>query len=88
VSSLLHLDRSPEPGIREECECLIYVKFILSIVTSFWFLLRLPGPPFTKETSVTTLVDAGVNVAIGVVDEYAARNTKFDLAWVCYGLRI
>lgn len=28
------------------------------------------------------LLKAGVNVAIGVVDEYTARNTRFDLAWV------
>ncbi|KAF4615672.1 hypothetical protein D9613_012510 [Agrocybe pediades] len=42
----------------------------------------LAGPPLTKDTSITTLLDAGVNVAIGVVDEYAARNLRFDLAWI------
>src|ERR1700683_1258619 len=43
---------------------------------------RLPGPPLSYESAVTTLLAKGVNVAIGVVDEYTARNTRFDLAWV------
>lgn len=28
------------------------------------------------------LLDAGVNVAIGVVNESTARNTRLDIAWV------
>ncbi len=28
------------------------------------------------------LLRHGVNVALGVVDEFAARNTRFDAAWV------
>ncbi|KAF7984922.1 hypothetical protein HWV62_9825 [Athelia sp. TMB] len=41
----------------------------------------LPGPPISRETAVTVLMKAGVNVAIGVVHEYTARNLRFDLAW-------
>jgi hypothetical protein len=41
----------------------------------------LPGPPLSKSSNVLTLLDAGVNVAIGVVDESSARNTRFEIAW-------
>ncbi|KII89857.1 hypothetical protein PLICRDRAFT_40029 [Plicaturopsis crispa FD-325 SS-3] len=41
----------------------------------------LPGPPLSYESSVTTLLSHNVNVAIGVIDEYTARNTRLDLAW-------
>lgn len=43
---------------------------------------RLPGPPLSYDSAVTTLLAKGVNVAIGVIDEYSARSTRFDLAWV------
>ena len=42
----------------------------------------LPGPPLSKDSAVTKLLHSGVNVAIGVKDEYDARNTRFDIAWV------
>lgn len=42
------------------------------------------GPPITYDTPLTTLIDNNVTVAIGVRDEYAARNTRFDMAWVCF----
>jgi len=41
----------------------------------------LPGPPLTQDTGITTLLSKGVNVAIGVVDEFAARNTRFEVGW-------
>ncbi|KAF8584419.1 carbohydrate esterase family 9 protein [Ramaria rubella] len=41
----------------------------------------LPGPPITYETPLTTLLAHNVTVAIGIVDEFAARNTRFDVAW-------
>ncbi|KIK33891.1 hypothetical protein CY34DRAFT_98856 [Suillus luteus UH-Slu-Lm8-n1] len=41
----------------------------------------LAGPPITQESLVTALLKAGVNVAIGVVDEYNARNTRFEVGW-------
>ncbi|KDR69239.1 hypothetical protein GALMADRAFT_128703 [Galerina marginata CBS 339.88] len=41
----------------------------------------LPGPPLSKQSSVMALLNAGVNVAIGVVDESSARNTRFEVAW-------
>src|SRR6202044_2721795 len=50
--------------------------------TSLPTLYSLPGPPLSYDSAVTTLLAKGVNVAIGVVDEYAARNTRFALAWV------
>lgn len=41
----------------------------------------LAGPPITQESLVTALLKAGVNVAIGVADEYNARNTRFEAGW-------
>ncbi|OAX43849.1 hypothetical protein K503DRAFT_765464 [Rhizopogon vinicolor AM-OR11-026] len=41
----------------------------------------LAGPPITHESLVTALLKAGVNVAIGIVDEYNARNTRFEVGW-------
>ncbi|KDR69234.1 hypothetical protein GALMADRAFT_215246 [Galerina marginata CBS 339.88] len=41
----------------------------------------LPGPPLSKQSSLLALLNAGVNVAIGVVDESSARNTRFEVAW-------
>ncbi|KAF4602114.1 hypothetical protein EYR40_005318 [Pleurotus pulmonarius] len=42
----------------------------------------LPGPPISNDTAVLKLVEAGVNVGIGVQDAWAARNTRFDVALV------
>ncbi|KAJ3507229.1 hypothetical protein NLJ89_g6423 [Agrocybe chaxingu] len=39
------------------------------------------GPPLSQESTVTTLVKAGVNVGIGVIDEASGRFTRFDVAW-------
>ncbi|KAF8801695.1 amidohydrolase [Phlegmacium glaucopus] len=41
----------------------------------------LPGPPLSKLSSLGALLAEGVNVAIGVIDESAARNTRFEIAW-------
>ncbi|KAH7922182.1 hypothetical protein BV22DRAFT_1114028 [Leucogyrophana mollusca] len=41
----------------------------------------LAGPPITEEGLVARLLRAGVNVGVGVVDEYNARNTRFEVAW-------
>ncbi|KAF8523832.1 hypothetical protein JB92DRAFT_3140680 [Gautieria morchelliformis] len=41
----------------------------------------LAGPPLTYDTPLTTLIENNVTVAIGVRDEFAARNTRFDVAW-------
>jgi hypothetical protein len=42
-----------------------------------------PGPPLTKDTSVTLLSREGVNVAVGIQEKWQARNAKFDATWVC-----
>ncbi|KAJ7075534.1 hypothetical protein B0H15DRAFT_894200 [Mycena belliarum] len=41
----------------------------------------LPGPPLSRKTSVVTLLEHGVNVALGVQSDYDARNARFELAW-------
>jgi hypothetical protein len=48
-----------------------------------WLSHRLAGPPITHESLVTALLKAGVNVAIGVVDEHNVRHTRFEVGWVC-----
>ncbi|KAJ6555140.1 hypothetical protein DFH09DRAFT_1038104 [Mycena vulgaris] len=48
-----------------------------------WEMRRsLPGPPLTEETSFTALLKHGVNVGIGIINEYDARNARFDMAMV------
>ncbi|KAJ7078720.1 hypothetical protein B0H15DRAFT_1025782 [Mycena belliarum] len=39
------------------------------------------GPPLSRKTSVVTLLEHGVNVALGVQSDYDARNARFELAW-------
>ncbi|KAJ6607174.1 hypothetical protein B0H10DRAFT_2073018 [Mycena sp. CBHHK59/15] len=47
-----------------------------------WDLRRiLPGPPLSRKTSVVTLLEHGVNVALGVKSDYDARNARFEIAW-------
>ncbi|KAG0707315.1 composite domain of metallo-dependent hydrolase [Suillus ampliporus] len=41
----------------------------------------LPGPPLTKESAITTLLAHGVTVGVGVVEQWSARSTRFDIAW-------
>ncbi|KAJ7735556.1 hypothetical protein DFH07DRAFT_1065042 [Mycena maculata] len=41
----------------------------------------LPGPPLSRKTSVTTLLEHGVNVGLGVTSEYDTRNARFEIAW-------
>ncbi|KAF8889894.1 hypothetical protein BD779DRAFT_1610936 [Infundibulicybe gibba] len=41
-----------------------------------------PGPPLSRESTVMSLLAKNVTVAVGVVDESAARNTRFELGWV------
>ncbi|KAF8065373.1 hypothetical protein FPV67DRAFT_1628755 [Lyophyllum atratum] len=41
----------------------------------------LPGPPLSRDSALTALLAKNVHVAIGVIDEYNARNARFDIAW-------
>jgi hypothetical protein len=43
---------------------------------------RLPGPPLTNDTAVGVLLAHGVEVGLGVREGNAARNVRFDVAWV------
>jgi len=43
---------------------------------------RLPGPPLTRQTAFTTLMQHGVTVGLGTTDNCLARNIRFDLGWV------
>jgi hypothetical protein len=42
----------------------------------------LAGPPLSEETTISILFKHGVTVAIGAVEEWQARNIRFDIAWV------
>jgi hypothetical protein len=42
---------------------------------------RLAGPPLTNNNLVS-LMENQVTVAVGVPDAWAARNARFDIAWV------
>ena len=53
-------------------------SFVVLTMNNF----SLAGPPLTYDTPLTRLLEHNVTVAIGVRDEFAARNTRFDVAWV------
>ncbi|KDQ21348.1 hypothetical protein BOTBODRAFT_99933 [Botryobasidium botryosum FD-172 SS1] len=40
-----------------------------------------PGPPLTEETTVAILLKHNVTVALGILEEWEARNTRFDIGW-------
>jgi len=47
-----------------------------------WEMKRiLPGPPLTQDTAITTLLAHGVKVGLGILEQWSARNTRFDAAW-------
>lgn len=39
------------------------------------------GPPLSRDSTLMALLAKNVHVAIGVIDEFNARNTRFDIAW-------
>ncbi|KAH0583360.1 hypothetical protein H2248_008989 [Termitomyces sp. 'cryptogamus'] len=41
----------------------------------------LPGPPLSRDSILTALLTKNINVAIGVRDDFDARNARFSLAW-------
>ncbi|EIW84617.1 hypothetical protein CONPUDRAFT_134601 [Coniophora puteana RWD-64-598 SS2] len=41
----------------------------------------LEGPPVTPKSALEVLLGAGVDVALGVVDEFNAQNTRFEIGW-------
>ncbi|KAG7093103.1 hypothetical protein E1B28_009389 [Marasmius oreades] len=53
---------------------------------STWESLRiLPGPPLSEKTAVSTLLEHGVTVGIGVFTgsgAWVARNVRWDAAWI------
>lgn len=42
----------------------------------------LPGPPLTPESSIGALLRHNVTLGLGIVEEWEARLTRFDVAWV------
>ncbi|KAJ7090098.1 hypothetical protein C8R44DRAFT_751081 [Mycena epipterygia] len=63
------------------------VSVILSPVRPYpanWDSRRiLPGPPLSRDSATTTLLNLrhNVNVGLGVNADYDARNARFDMAW-------
>jgi hypothetical protein len=43
----------------------------------------MPGPPLSNDTALVTLLRHGVTVGLGVQNAWEARNTRFDIQWVC-----
>jgi len=41
----------------------------------------LPGPPLSKDSAISTLLNHNVTVGIGIEEQWSARNTRFDVAW-------
>jgi len=45
-------------------------------------MFRLPGPPLSKDSAISVLLSYNVTVGIGIEEQWSARNTRFDVAWV------
>ncbi|KAF9053390.1 hypothetical protein BJ165DRAFT_1447326 [Panaeolus papilionaceus] len=62
------------------------ISVIITLVRPYpadWQQRRITrGPPFQKHSSITALLEAGVNVAVGTINEAEARNTRFELGWI------
>ncbi|KAL7420676.1 hypothetical protein Q5752_004627 [Cryptotrichosporon argae] len=61
------------------------IGVIVSPARSFpsdWDSRRImPGPPLSHHTLPSYLASRGVTVALGIVEEWQARNTRYDAAW-------
>lgn len=42
----------------------------------------LPGPPLTEQNAIAALAAHKVTVGVGVPEQWASRNIRFDIAWV------
>jgi len=76
------LDRSLTNGNSVECGSrdLVPVPLLLHLIR----VHRLPGPPLSKETEITLFLQHNVTVGIGIEEAWSARNTRFDVGWVCF----
>ncbi|KAF5347941.1 hypothetical protein D9756_010123 [Leucocoprinus leucothites] len=72
----------PFPGTWRARECAFHFFLFISLLLNSWCIYRLPGAPLTHHGTVMKLLDAGVNVGIGIVDGYDVRNTRFEAAWL------
>ena len=68
---------SPRPylGVWEQRKMQVKFFFFQPGLPLFALVDRLPCPPLSKYSSVSTLLAKGVNVAIGLTDEATAQNT-------------
>ncbi|CAL1706960.1 unnamed protein product [Somion occarium] len=41
-----------------------------------------PGPPLTEQSSILTLLEHNVTVGVGITENWAAQNTRFDVGWI------
>jgi hypothetical protein len=41
----------------------------------------LPGPPLTEQNAIAALAANNVTVGVGVPEQWASRNIRFDIAW-------
>ncbi|KAG8880724.1 hypothetical protein FRB98_004765 [Tulasnella sp. 332] len=48
----------------------------------------LPGLPLSEDTVITSLLKHNVTVAIGILEGWEARNTRFELAWAALGSKV
>jgi hypothetical protein len=51
-------------------------------ISNIWHCHLHTDPRIVQENLVTALLKAGVNVAIGIVDEVYAQNTCFEAGWL------
>jgi len=61
----------------------MYVVISLEGIVFLIDCSRIPGPPITKDTALSILLEHGVTVGIGSDKTWSVRNLPFELAWVC-----
>ena len=61
----------------------MYVAILSNGIVFLTNCFRIPGPPITKDTALSVLLQHGVTVGIGSDKTWSVRNLPFELAWVC-----
>lgn len=51
-------------------------------------MCSLPGRPLSQDNALSVLIASGVNVAIGVADDFSVRHLRFDIAWVNFSFSL
>ena len=78
---VIQVTARPFPTVWERRRMCVHFRSQLSVPLT-GIVSSLPGHPLSEKSSVEVLVKNNVTVGIGIQEAWAARNTRFDIAWV------